>query len=160
MQVRRTFGPAHARLEKLIADAKKKQASVGWFESAKYMDGTPVAYVATIQEFGYAPKNIPARPFMRPTITAKGSEWKDIAKQGAKAVLSGSYTIDGLFEIIGQKAAGDIREAISKISDPALKQSTIDARKRRAKSGNASVKPLVDTGHMIGTLTSIVEDKQ
>ena len=39
-------------LEKLADQIKKSKLEVGFFESAKYPDGTPVAYVAAIQEFG------------------------------------------------------------------------------------------------------------
>lgn len=46
--------PGKTSIDKLVKKlAKDKVTSkVGWFEGAKYEDGTPVAYVASIQEFG------------------------------------------------------------------------------------------------------------
>ncbi len=51
------------RLQKALSAADKSDLQVGWFESAKYDDGTPVAGVAAIQEFGSAKNRIPPRPF-------------------------------------------------------------------------------------------------
>ena len=69
-------------------------------------------------------------------------------------------------------AEGHVRETISKVTSPALKQATIDARKRRladkgksvtGKKGGAGIagiaKPLVDTGILLNTLTSETEKK-
>ena len=41
-------------IKKLVVALEKSsiKAQVGWFPGAKYADGTPVAYVAAIQEFG------------------------------------------------------------------------------------------------------------
>jgi hypothetical protein len=44
-------GPGIKVLEKALKISGMK-TSVGWFPGAKYQDGTPVAYVAAIQEYG------------------------------------------------------------------------------------------------------------
>ena len=53
--------------DKAIEDLKKidEVAQVGWFENAKYPNGTLVAYVALIQENGASDGKtiIPPRPF-------------------------------------------------------------------------------------------------
>ncbi len=146
------------RLEKVIKELSNKTLKVGWFESAKYDDGTPVAYVATIQEYGFAAKNIPPRPFMRPTKDHKMSSWKEYMRSGAKAVLRGGVTIDQVFDQVGGKMVGDLKQAIVDVTSPALKQSTVDARSRRyaTKGTVASNKPLVDSKLMLNTVTYIV----
>jgi len=159
-----------ARLKALAEGLEKREVAVGWLESAKYPDGTPVAYVAAIQEYGHAP--IPARPFMRPTVTNQSQTWGAIATKIAKTATSA----DQLLEVIGAKMAGDMRKAIAEVTDPPLSHLTLLARKHRQTTGNkvsggrelgeiakadgdvsgVSTKPLVDTNVMFATLTHIV----
>jgi hypothetical protein len=150
------------RLEIALKNLEGKVAKVGWFEKSKYETGVSVAYVATIQEYGYPAKNIPPRPFMRPTIVKNENQWKKIAESGAKAVLNGNQTVANIMEAIGLKAAGDIRKTISLVWQPPLSPKTIQARLRK-RADNKTVgnltKPLIDTGIMLGTLTNTVEDE-
>ena len=145
-----------------IKNIGSKVGKVGYFKGAIYDNGIPVAYVATIQEYGVPEKGIPSRSFMRSTIEEQKKDWSNIAAQGSKAVLNGKIEASDLMEMIGQKAAGDIRKKISTITTPALSPNTIKARmnKRADKStvGNLT-KPLVDTGLMLQSLTHVVENK-
>lgn len=126
-------------------------AGVGHFAKNQYPDGTPVAYAATIQEFGYPEGNIPPRSFHRTTIAEKKKEWGTImAKQGAM-IVKGKMTIETALTQIGLLAAGQMREKIAEITEPPLKDSTKAARRRR---GNGSEKPLVDTRVLMPTLIS------
>lgn len=144
------------QLKVILEGIQGKRGKVGWFESAKYPDGTPVAYVSAIQEFGYAAGGIPPRPFIRPTIRRELSAWKGIAAAVSKRVVDGLAQPADIMEAIGLKAATDIKKTINQISSPRLKPATIAARRRR--NANATDKPLIDTGHMYETLTNIVED--
>lgn len=148
--VRRVPNPDAMRgMQELIALSKNK-GKVGWFESAKYPDGTPVAYVALIQEMGSPQNSIPPRPFFRSTMAEKSKQWTGLLKSGCKAILAGNETAHSVMEKVTGKAAGDVRRKISKIREPALSQRTLDARLSR---GLTSTKPLVDTGIMLQTLT-------
>lgn len=161
--VKRTPGPGAERIKLLLQGVTDKVGKVGFFETSKYEDGTPVAYVATIQEYGVPEKGIPARPFMRPTIAEKQNEWKSIAQQGARAMLDGKASGDQVLEVIGLKAAGDIRKTIASITTPALKPATVAARLRGYKDKTtvgSLTKPLVETGTMLNAVTSTVEDKE
>lgn len=137
----------------------RKQVEIGFFPEATYPEGTPVAYVAAIQEFGYPQGNIPARPFFRPTAESKRNEWGRQFAGAMSGALKGAIDFTSALEAIGGQAAGDVSRTISRITSPALKQSTIDARKSLTKSGNASSKPLVDTGHMLQSVTHKVSSK-
>ena len=162
VKVVRQVSSAGKQLEVALKNLKGKVGKVGWFEKSKYENGISVAQVATIQEYGYPPKNIPPRPFMRPTIENKRVEWQKVAESGAKAILKGNQTLYNVMEGIGLKAAGDIRKTISQIWSPPLSPRTIAARLRKRKNkkitGNLT-KPLIDTGIMLGTLTNTVEDE-
>lgn len=160
----------------------KLTGKVGWFETAVYPDGTPVAYVATIQEFGSPEQGIPPRSFMRPTADEKAQKWKTTFGKAATAAMSGKISAEDAMEQIAGRAAGDVGRAISRLSAPALSNITIELRRRRkkgekitgktvgdaAKAANSAffkpaskteAKPLVDTGLMLQTLTSVVEDQ-
>ena len=155
MQVKRSGNSA--AIEKALAELNSKEIRVGFFDTAKYPDGTPIAYVAAIQEFGHGP--IPPRPFLRPAENANAGKWQAGLAAGIKAALAGGITISQAMEQVGMLAAGDVRKAIRAVTAPPLKQSTINARARRKKNRKASTKPLVDTGQMIQAVTSAVVEK-
>lgn len=168
---------AFAELELRLKQLDGFQTKVGWFDSAKYDDGTPVAYVAAIQESGYGP--IPPRPFMRPAQIDNEEKWKDTAAHGAKQILEGKMTGKDAMDLLGAVAEGDIIKAISEVMAPPLSLITLMARKYRKmgrkvtgrtigeiagriKKGDVdisgvSTKPLVDTGQMIATVTHLTE---
>lgn len=144
------------------AQLNKLKGKVGWFGSNNYPnDGPPVAYVATIQEFGSPGQGIPPRPFMRTTAADKGNEWRDALLQGGTAALNGKIPAREVMEQATGAAAGDIRRTISQLTSPPLKASTVEARLRGKKQGKvvstSVAKPLVETGLLLDTLTSAVE---
>ena len=172
---------AMSGLKNLVENLPGKAAKVGWFESAKYEDGTPVAYIAAIQELGVPERSIPPRPTMRPTAAEKGStEWAKVMGEGATAVAEGRATVQQIYDTLGLLAAADVRKAISELTTPELSPVTLLARKaryagervagkkigelhREASSGpvdlsGVSTKPLVDSGIMVATLTNQTED--
>lgn len=156
MQIQRS-GRSDA-IKKMLKDLESKQIQVGFFETAKYPDGTPIAYVAAIQEFGYGP--IPPRPFMRPAELQNQNKWQAGIAMGVKAALNGAITINHALEQVGMVAAGDVRKAIKAVTAPPLAASTIRARQSRKKGKKAaSTKPLVDTAQMLQAVTSAVVAK-
>lgn len=162
IEVKVVKGDAADGLKNLENSFSNKVAKIGWFPSARYEDGTPVAYIATIQEFGAPSKNIPSRSFIRSTISEKEKAWNELALAGAKKILKGETTSDTVLELLGEKVKGDIKEKITTLQEPALKNSTIKARLR--KRANKSVtglltKPLIDSGLMLATLSSKVEQE-
>lgn len=142
-----------------LGDAKGR---VGWFPSARYDDGDPVAGVAVVQEFGSPKMGIPPRSFMRSTATEKQNDWAATARDLSRAAVQGRIAPENVMTGLALAAEGHVRETITKIDSPPLAQSTIDARKRRLANGGRSAKasiakPLVDTGILLNTLTSETE---
>lgn len=168
MKVIRKDGPGKKQLESLNTALGEGDlvGKVGWFEGAKYEDGTPIAYVAAIQEFGTTSNGgfIPPRSFFRTTIAEKRAEWMDYARRGAKAMLKGE-TLRNVLDIIGARARGDVQHKIKQINSPALADSTMAARlyrrrQKNARAKTASTKPLIDTGMMLASIQNSVENKE
>jgi len=153
VSVRRVPGPA-ARIGLALRELDGIVGKTGYFETAKYADGTPVAYIASIHEFGYPEGGIPARPTMRPTAADKGApggEWAQVAAAGARACLNGTTTATQAMEALTLKAAGDVGAAITALVAPPLSPRTIAAK--------GFAKPLVETGQMLQAVTGVVERK-
>lgn len=123
---------------------------IGFPEGATYPDGTAIALVAAVNEFGAPSRGIPPRPFIRVGTIAKHSkEWGEETGAALKA-----YDMDPAKALgaMGELIAGEMREAIIELADPPNAASTI-----RAKGSDS---PLVDTGQMLASVTSWVEDGQ
>lgn len=114
---------------------------VGFLEGATYPDGTSVALVAAINEFGNPSRGQPPRPFFRTMIQQNKENWP-----GAVAGLmrDNNNNVPRALDLAGMGIEGQLRQSIANLSDPPLKPSTI-ARK-------GSSKPLVDTGHMLNSI--------
>lgn len=149
MTVTRT-GPGTAKVLETLKGLDGLEGKVGWFESAHYPaenGGVPVAYVATIHEFGTS--RVPARPFMRPAVAEYGQEWMDLIAQGAAASMTGGPSPADVLELVMLQAAGNVAEKIAAVTSPPLSPVTI---KRKGHE-----KPLVDTGQMMQSVTGKVE---
>lgn len=161
--VRRVPGEAAATLSIAIAGLDGKVGRVGWFKTAVYPSGVPVALIAAINEYGWPEHNIPPRLGMRATAERMQGAWAQVAQAASRRVLRGELTPEQALDLIGQKAAGDIRKNISQVSSPPLKTATVEARLRGKKQGKvvslSIAKPLVHTKHLLNTLTNTVEDE-
>lgn len=147
MTIRRE-GPGVAKVAAMLNSLDGLEAKVGWFENATYPDGTMVAYIATIHEFGYAAGGIPARPFMRPAVVTYGPSWMDLLAQGAKAAVMGNADPRNVLEMVAMRAAGDVAKMITAL--PPLTNLRTIGRKGHAKA-------LVHTGQLIQSVTHRVE---
>ena len=130
MKVRRTKG---VDLRKVARELEGLRTRVGFFDTAKYPDGVPVALVATVQEHGYPQGGIPARPFFGPTRDANKERWDKTISDGIRAVSQGTgVTPLQVFEAVGLQAQGDLKRAIIAVNQPKLTESTIRGRQRKA----------------------------
>ncbi|WP_267550371.1 hypothetical protein [Rhizobium rhizogenes] len=164
-------------LEKALAEisknvSKASSVDVGFLEGSSYPDGTNTAMVAAIQEFGAPKAGIPPRPFFRSMIEEKSPEWGD-----AVGNLLAANNFDAA-KTLGQTGAtikGQLQQSIIDTFDPPLSPVTLMLRKmrsenpdlvvtgktvgeaaRRVKAGEStdgvSVKPLVDSGHLLNSV--------
>lgn len=123
-----------------LKDFKKKlgvkapKVTAGFYQGALYDDGTPIAQVAFINEFGG--DNIPPRPFMRRTLKENQKKWKKIV--GEK--IEDNFDIVASAKYVANIIKGDIQEMITELKTPPNAPSTI----AKKKSSN----PLIDTGTM------------
>jgi len=157
------FDKVRAKLQEISEGFVKEDAKVGWFPTAVYPNGTPVAYVALIQEMGAPAAHIPPRPFIKPTVNAQRTVWAALLRDGAKAVIKGKFTAHQVLDGVGIQAAGDIRKTITQIVSPPLAPTTIAARARRLASKEVTptlAKPLIDTGLMMESTTNAVGPKE
>lgn len=154
MRVTHKEGPGRRHILGAAVKLGQLTGRVGWFESARYADGTPAAAVAYVQEHGSEKAHIPPRPFMRPAADENRQAWAGIAEQLARQVMRGEADPKQLFNMLTDRAEGDVRKNITQLLEPKLSERTLADRRRR---GNSSEKPLNDSGYMLSTLVSQVE---
>ena len=120
---------------------------VGFFATAKYPDGLPVATVAAWNEFGTRRKSgrvgTPSRPFMRNAIANAEDGIVDIARRHIDPV---DMKINrGTAQLIGAYVQGEIQREIVNLRKPG----NADITKERKGKDN----PLIDTGTMRTAVT-------
>lgn len=133
------------KLEKALAAIAQKAGAagtlrVGFLEGSTYPDGTPVPLVAAINEYGKAGQ--PPRPFFRTMIAKRAPKWPE---QLGKIAAAADFDMSTTLERMGQLMAGQLQKSIRDFTDPALSPVTI-ARKGFSK-------PLIDTGHMLNSVS-------
>ena len=122
---------------------------IGFLEGATYPDGTLVALVAAVQEFGAPSRGIPPRPFFRNMIQKYSKEWPGAMRSLLK---QNGYDVNLTLQLTGEAIAGQLRQSIRDTNYPPLAPATI-ARK-------GFDKPLIDTGHMFNSISYEVKIKQ
>ena len=129
-------------LNRMAAKVKEPAVlRVGFLEGARYPDGTPVAMIAAIQDFGAPSRGIPPRPFFRNMIADKSPEWPN-----AIATLLKHNDFDAKKTLMqtGEAIAGQLRESITTFVGAPLKPATIRRK--------GSEKQLVDSGVMLASV--------
>jgi hypothetical protein len=165
------------RLDAALREMAKRIESaatvrVGFLEDATYPDGTKVATIAALNNFGAPAAGIPPRPFFSSMIAAKSPGWGD---KFAAVLTASDYDAHKSLELMGEGIAGQLREAIVDMTGPANSPVT-DLLKERFPMGGqtfddvmqarrdvaagetaAPGKPLVWTGHLLNSVGSEVE---
>ncbi|EHU7139198.1 hypothetical protein KZK14_005202 [Salmonella enterica] len=141
-----TGGKQFRQKLKQAADNLKsgKSLKVGFLEGATYPDGTPVAYIAAINEFGRTVSGRagelyyqPPRPFFRNMIADKSPEW---GNEMARILSSSNFDMGVALAHMGQHIKDQLTASIIGLESPPLAESTI---KRKGFK-----KPLIQTKHM------------
>ncbi len=117
--------------------------------AGQYEDGTPLAVIGAVHEFGRADGSIPERSFLRVPLRANQETYRKIIARGLQDVVEGNASLNQVFNQVGARAAGDSQEAISAGIPPPNAQSTIERK--------GSSTPLIDTGRLRQSITHVVE---
>lgn len=142
------MGSLQAKLKNISKSyASNKQVRAGFLEGATYPDGTPVALVAAVHEFGAPAKGIPVRPFMRTAIAQNKGKWSEQLARGIEA----TGNVEGALGFVGVEMASDIRNSIRDEEFTALKPATVN------RKGFAT--PLIDTAHMVNSVDHDVTER-
>lgn len=120
--------------------------------------GEPItmAQLAGVHEFGavirtrFATILIPERSFIRATVAQNERPYTVLCAKLVKRVLAGKLSEDQALGQLGLRMAGDMQRRISEGIDPANADSTIAAK--------GSSTPLVDSGRLRASITSVVVD--
>lgn len=136
-----------AKLEEIARRLRRGAAvKVGFLENATYPDGTKVALIAAIQDFGAPSVGIPPRPFFRNMVADKQGQWPEAL---VRLLEQTDYDAERALALMGEGIAGQLRQSIVDTNDPPLKPATI------ARKGHD--KPLIDSGHMLASVDYEVE---
>lgn len=142
-------GDAEAYLRDLAARIGKGAVlKVGFLEGATYPDGTPVAMIAAINNYGAPSRGIPPRPFFSGMVDEKSPEWGDTFAGLMEA--NGDDTVKAL-RLMGEGIKGQLQQSIRDTVAPPNAPSTI-----RAKGFD---KPLIDIGHMLNSVDYEVTER-
>lgn len=135
------------RLKKALANTAKVLVGIPE-DAAPYPDGTSVAMVATVHEFGI---HQPERSFMRSTLKENRKEYIKKSKSAILDAVRGDKPLKKSLAILGTTVASDIKSKITSLRTPANTAETI--------AGKGSSNPLIDTGHLKESVTYEVVDK-
>jgi len=106
-------------------------------ENATYPDGTKVALVAALNEFGVPSHNQPPRPFFRNMISKHAKSWPASIEAGLRAT---NYDVNLTLQYAGMGISDQLRDSINELWSPPLSPVTV---KRKGFD-----KPLIETVHM------------
>ena len=161
-----------ARIEGIANGLDGMETKIGFPSNIQYEDGTSVAYVATIQNYGAPAAKIPPRPFMEPSAAKHGDKWVKVLTQGISKVATGQSMPFDALDLTGRVAAEDVKQTIEEVTSPPLSPITLLLRDWRRegrtitgktvgeaaaaiKAGvipKAKNEPLTDTGFMIAAV--------
>lgn len=134
-----------AELARLAANLKTSgSVEVGFIDKATYPDGTSVAAVAAFNEFGTSKS--PPRPFFRNTIQKNSRKWPINL---ATALKANGCDASAALDLVGQEVQEEIQESIRSNTPPPNAESTVKAK--------GFDRPLIDTGHMLNSVTHNVK---
>jgi hypothetical protein len=157
----------YAKIARALTDRaqmfKGAVAKVGIPAGKTYPDGTSIAYVGVIHEFGAPEVGIPQRSWLRSTRNQKRQEWAKNLAEGAQAVVQRRISLTDMLDAVGSVAAADVVQTIANRIPPPLKPATVAARISRARKANPTFgkkqlpvtisTPLDDTGALVAHIS-------
>lgn len=112
-------------------------------------DGTPLAMVAAVHEFGSPEQNIPERSFLRAGVREGAPKFHTVNVDSCRKILLGQMTVEQAVNKLGVIGVGEVKRKIGNGPFVPLKPATI---KRKGSS-----RPLIDTGQLRQSITYQLE---
>ena len=135
------------KLQNAVRDTGVQGVEIGFFSSARYPDGTPVAAVAAWQEWGT--EHIPERPFKRASIKKISAELRPELCRYQNNIDPETMSVHRqLADLLGAQGAGIIQDTIA---DGSFSPNPPNAPATVARKGSS--RTLIDTGRMRQSVT-------
>jgi len=152
-----TNGKGISALRKRL-EKSKRVVQVGFPSSKTHSpDGTSMAFIASVHEYGAPSAGIPERPFLKAGIEGGKEGQARLNKVNLVRILNGETDFDTALMQLGEMAKGNVQDYINQGDFAPILPATIAARKRRSVG---SSKPLVDTGQMRQSVSYELGDKK
>ena len=127
----------------------KKAVKVGLQSGDTEKDGTSLAYIGSLHEYGSDGGKIPQRSFMRTAIDDNDRKIKSLSDDLGGKIIDGSISVNQALDTVGIAVTGMIQKQIVDGDFQSLKDSTVKAK--------GSDKPLIDTGRMRQSIRHVLE---
>ena len=146
VRIKKKPDAAIAKIEKIAKQMNGKgQVKIGLpVGSNNYPDGTSVIMVGAVHEFGSASRGIPERSYLRATMQNNRRKYKSLISKLGIQIATGAMDSMKALQTLGLKVEADVKDTLIDLKSPALKH----------RKGN----PLFDTGHLVGSITHVVND--
>lgn len=144
-----------AKLQALADRTRKAGArivNVGYPDGPKEENGTSVAMIAAVHNFGSPARGIPERPFMTQAVTGAREKFIALNRRNIPLVLQDQMTTDEALGQLGTLAVSLIQQQIKNGDFKELKEETIERK--------GSSKPLIDDGQMLQSTTYMLGNKK
>jgi len=136
--------------KRAVKDFQKAYVEVGVFESETEKDGTPMAMIASVHEYGAEIRQkrgtliIPERSFLRSWVESASENTNKLMQKLYNDVASGKTNVVDAMKKLGAYASSGIRKQILDGDFVPNAPSTIAAK--------GSDKPLIDTGQLMNSI--------
>lgn len=144
------------RMEKIYKLLDGQQAVVGVQGAAaratKPGTSTSALKVASVHEFGSLDGSIPERSYLRSTVKEQRKKHRAMIDRAVLRAIKARRAPD--LRKVGLAAVNDVKMKIRSFIAPVLKESTI---RRKTKQGKRKETPLINTGQLINSITSKIE---
>jgi hypothetical protein len=117
---------ALAELSRKLNNGRKVVVKVGWVDKETYADGTPVAMVAAIQNFGAPARGIPARPTLS-ALVLQAPEWPD---KLWRLLQANNMDVEKALDLMGFGLAADLEAIFTAANFAPLSKVTLLLRER------------------------------
>lgn len=110
-----------------------------------------------IHERGSPSANIPARPFLGPGVESVIDDLRAGMQASAKAIIAEDESgFDAELEKTAIRAVSGVKDYMSSAHFVPLAPATVRARRKKIKSDDQTIKPLIDTGSLRDAIDGVV----